>query len=40
MAAMLDPGVRRQLARRARALCPTNGAMAAATAIAAIAVRG
>ena len=24
--AMLDPALRRQLARRARALCPTNGA--------------
>src|SRR4051794_14376048 len=40
MAAMLDPGLRRQLSRRARTLCPSNGAAAAAAAIAAIAARG
>lgn len=40
MAAMLDPVLRRQLARRGKALCPVNGAAAAAEAITAIAVRG
>jgi UDP-N-acetylglucosamine--N-acetylmuramyl-(pentapeptide) pyrophosphoryl-undecaprenol N-acetylglucosamine transferase len=40
MAALLDPGLRRQLARRARAACPANGAAAAADAIVAIAGRG
>ncbi len=39
IAAMLDPALRRQLARRGKALCPVNGAMAAADAIAAIAAR-
>ena len=36
MAAMLDPSLRRQLSRRARTLCPSNGAAAAAAAIAAV----
>ena len=40
MAAMLDPAVRRQLARRGRSLCPSNGATAAAAAIAMLAERG
>lgn len=40
MAAMLDPALRRQLARRGKALCPVNGAAAAADVIAATAVRG
>jgi UDP:flavonoid glycosyltransferase YjiC (YdhE family) len=40
LAAMLDPGVRRQLGRRARRLCPTNGAQAAADAIRAVIARG
>ena len=40
MGAMLDPALRRQLARRGKALCPANGAAAAASAIAAIAERG
>ena len=40
MGALLDPALRRQLARRGKAVCPTNGAAAAASAIAAIAERG
>jgi UDP:flavonoid glycosyltransferase YjiC (YdhE family) len=40
MAALLDPGLRRQLARRARALCPVNGAATAAAAILATIERG
>ncbi len=40
LAALLDPALRRQLARRARAACPVNGAAGAAAAIAALAARG
>ena len=40
MSALLDPALRRQLARRARAACPTNGAASAAAAIVAVAGRG
>jgi UDP:flavonoid glycosyltransferase YjiC (YdhE family) len=40
VSALLDPSLRRQLARRARAACPTNGAAAAAGAIMAVAARG
>lgn len=40
LSAMLDPGLRRQLARRARALCPANGAAQAAAAVMTIAARG
>ena len=38
--ALLDGGLRRQLARRARAVCPVNGALAAAQAVVALAERG
>ena len=38
--ALLDAGLRRQLARRARAVCPVNGAVAAAQAVVALAERG
>lgn len=40
LSAMLDPGLRRQLARRARALCPINGAAQAAAAVMTVAARG
>jgi len=40
MSALLDPDLRRQLARRARAACPSNGAAAAAAAVSAMAERG
>ena len=40
MSALLDPALRRQLARRARAACPINGAASAAAAIVAVAGRG
>jgi UDP:flavonoid glycosyltransferase YjiC (YdhE family) len=40
MAALLDPGLRRLMSRKARALCPVNGAAAAAAAIAAVVARG
>ncbi len=38
--ALLDPALRRQLARRARAACPVNGAAGAAEAVVALAARG
>jgi UDP:flavonoid glycosyltransferase YjiC (YdhE family) len=40
LSALLDPDLRRQLKRRARAACPTNGAAEAATAVMAVAGRG
>ncbi|MEK0085613.1 glycosyltransferase [Benzoatithermus flavus] len=40
LAAFLDPSLRRSMSRRARALCPTNGAEAAAGAIANVIARG
>lgn len=40
MAALLDPGLRRLMSRRARSLCPVNGAAAAAAAIADTIARG
>ena len=40
ISALLDPALRRQLSRRARVACPTNGAAAAAAAIVAVAGRG
>ena len=40
MSALLDPALRRQLGRRARAACPINGAANAAEAIVAVAGRG
>jgi UDP:flavonoid glycosyltransferase YjiC (YdhE family) len=40
LSGLLDPSLRRQLARRARAACPINGAAAAAGAIIATAARG
>jgi UDP:flavonoid glycosyltransferase YjiC (YdhE family) len=40
MAAMLDPALRRLVSRRARALCPTNGAEAAARVIESVIARG
>ena len=40
LAALLDPGMRRVVSRRARALCPANGARAAAAAVEAVIARG